>query len=91
MKPDCCWRSTLTSTPSAIRRLAISSPCGRTVLYCLPSLPVHPLDEFGIADLAAVHLGRSVAEQIEQRQDHQKQHDPEGDIARIAQRHVLRG
>ena len=47
-------------------------------------------DELGIAHLAAVHLRCAVAEQIEQREDHQKQNDPEGDIACVTQRAVLR-
>ena len=46
---------------------------------------IDPLDEVGIADLPAVHGRRAVAEQIEQRQDHQKQDDPKGQVACIAQ------
>jgi hypothetical protein len=48
------------------------------------------LDEFRIGDRAR-RCGRlAVAEQVEQRQHQQEQHDPEGDVAQIAQGGLLR-
>ena len=38
MNTDCCCFLTFTSTSLAISMSAISSPWGRTVVYCLPSL-----------------------------------------------------
>ncbi len=40
MMPDCCCLTTFTLTFLAISLSAISSPCGRTVEYCWPSVPV---------------------------------------------------
>ena len=46
-------------------------------------------DEVGIAPALALHRARAAAEDVEQRQNQQKQHDPENDIARVTQRELL--
>ena len=46
-------------------------------------------DEFGIADLAALQRVAGPAEEVEEGQNQQEQHDPEGDVSNVAQGYLL--